>query len=71
MKKIAILAFAAILTFGASSCKKDYTCTCTGTNVGTFGGTYQNVKKSDAKDACSAVETQAKLIDATATCSID
>lgn len=48
MKKIAIMAFAAILTFGASSCSKARTCSCDN------GVDYPmtSAKKSDQKKAC-------------------
>lgn len=52
MKKIApIVAIALGAMF--TSCKKDYTCTCT---VGTdsYAIPLKDVKKSDAKDACNA-----------------
>lgn len=56
MKKTMI----ALALFGflasASSCKKDYTCTCT-VSAGGSGGTVQfelkDVSKQEAEDACS------------------
>lgn len=45
-----ILAFAAMLALGTTSCKKDWDCVCDGDVV----GTYPNVKKADAKEACDA-----------------
>jgi hypothetical protein len=55
MKKIVTIV--AVALFGAlvlPSCKKDYTCTCT---IGgqTFPNEMKNVKKSDAKAACDAL----------------
>ena len=52
MKKIMILACVAILALGETSCKKDWDCVCDGTTI----GTYPNVKKSTASDACNALE---------------
>lgn len=46
MKKVLLIA-SAIAMLGAVSCKKDYTCAC-----GEIKYTYENVKKSDAEDAC-------------------
>ncbi len=55
MKKIAPLAAALLLTFAFTSCKKDYTCTCTVTTGGIsatgVSGTIHDTKKK-AKDAC-------------------
>lgn len=52
MKKIApIVAIALGAMF--TSCKKDYTCTCTMDNVN-YPITLKDVKKKDAKDACNA-----------------
>ena len=54
MKKLFILAVVAI-GFTMTSCKKDYTCECTG--AFTINIPIQNAKKGDAKDACSAAQT--------------
>ncbi len=65
--------FATVAMF--SSCKKDYTCTCTFADG--LGGTQTSIseltdaKKSDAEDACSALETAAQLADPDATCTLD
>ncbi|MEX0813932.1 MAG: hypothetical protein WD048_17060 [Chitinophagales bacterium] len=53
MKKMLLVFAVAGMAFGFSSCKKDYTCECDGTVVGTF----ENTKKSDAEDACDAMNT--------------
>ncbi len=55
MKKLLVVAAVAVVAL-SSACKKDYTCSCSGTN---FSGdfVYKNVKKKDAKDACSTQNT--------------
>ena len=70
MKKvIAFGAFAVLGVVALSSCKKDYTCTCT-VNGGTISATYTKVKKADAEEACSSSETTYKVADASASCSL-
>jgi hypothetical protein len=58
-----------LFVFGAVSCKKDYTCTCTILGIESKSE-IKDAKKSDAEDACSALETAAKITDASASCSI-
>ncbi len=65
MKRIAaILSVVAITTITIVSCSKkgDYTCTCTltvaGQTVSSNGGTWNNVKKSDAQKQCDAANSQ-------------
>ena len=60
MKKTGLIAALALATiFALSSCKKDYTCTCTikttvsGTTTTTTTSGTINASKSDAKDACN------------------
>jgi hypothetical protein len=62
MKKITLLAAAAFIAISFTSCKKDYTCTCTVPAQGSSPAetyTYQlkDVKKKDAKSACNSVGT--------------
>ncbi len=56
MKKITLLA-AVIVAASFASCKKNYTCTCSGTYNG-VSGTYTydlgKIKKKDAKSSCDA-----------------
>ena len=56
MKKITLLA-AVVIAASFASCKKNYTCTCTGTSQG-VSGTYTydlgKIKKKDAKSSCDA-----------------
>jgi hypothetical protein len=68
MKKVLLITVLAGLSF--ASCKKDYTCTCTGDNGFTSISNYSKVKKADAKDACSKTEAASKLVVPSATCSI-
>ena len=60
-KRLALLSgIAFILALGVTSCKKDYTCTCTdsinGVSQGTTSTTINNTK-SKATSACSAEST--------------
>lgn len=61
MKKFSILAVAAIFVLGLSSCKKDYTCTCTYPSGDPESVTYKDVKKKDAEDACDALSALAAI----------
>jgi len=66
MKKLFILM--AMVAFVFTSCKKDYTCTCTSdtTGVDPIVYNYDNFKKSDAEDACDALNNVAGV-----TCVLD
>jgi len=66
MKKLSLLC-AVLFALSFTACKKDYTCTCTALGVDTVSP-LDNTSKSDAEDACSALETTAQAIDSTATC---
>jgi hypothetical protein len=68
MKKLVLLAAAAVLSLGAVSCKKDYDCSCTwkeshDDHFDDKSGVYDlgKVKEDDAKTAC---DTQATAISA-------
>ena len=52
MKKATIIAAAAIIGLSFSSCKKDYTCTCTIPGSDPEVLEIKDAKKGDAKDAC-------------------
>lgn len=70
MKKVLLgSAFALLALVVLSSCKKDYTCACTILGQSS-SSTMVDVKKKDAESACNSLETQAKLIDAAASCSL-
>lgn len=65
MKKVLSIAAASLVILGMSSCKKDYTCKCSGNFLGTaWEETYDlgKQKKSDAEDACAVWNTQATAI---------
>lgn len=47
--------------FALTSCKKDYTCSCTASGV-TVDYTIQDAKKKDAQDACDASSTTYSII---------
>ncbi len=63
MKKIILFAAIALVGSTFTSCKKDYTCTCTvsATGMATTKYTYPltNTTKSDATSACSALQSSA------------
>lgn len=68
MKKV--LLFAGVLfIFGATSCKKEYNCTCTysGSEV---TETYAVMSKKDAKEACKEDEDAWSSLNVSATCEI-
>lgn len=70
MKKV--LLFAVVLgAVTLTSCKKDYTCTCTtsGNGVNSSASTTINATKSDAEDACTASTSSA--FGFTTTCELD
>ncbi len=72
MKKSVLIAIAAV-GFLAVSCKKDYTCSCSGTNLpANFTKfDYGKTKKKDAEDACSTQQSQIRSAGfSDATCSI-
>ncbi len=61
MKKIAPIAAIALFAVAFTSCKKDYTCTCT-INGQSSSYKYTKVKKSDAKKSCDALNTSASAV---------
>lgn len=70
MKTKHILSIAAVAVIGLfSSCRKDYTCTCT-VNDEKSVVIYNQDHKSSAERACDERATAAKLADPQATCSI-
>ena len=65
MKKIFLFA-GVLFLFSATSCKKDYTCSCTGyestsgsltITVSANDYPIENAKKKDAEDACAELHT--------------
>ena len=73
MKKVFAICAVALFAVSFTSCKKDYTCTCTYDLVGTATTTpheLPNQSKSDAEDACAGFETTHKLGDPSASCSL-
>lgn len=68
------LAALMIAGIGFTSCKKDYTCTCTwddGINANnTFAWEFPDQKKKDAEEACDSQETTLKNIDSGASCEL-
>lgn len=62
-----------LLLITISSCKKDFTCTCTYTQLGvsqTAPLEYKKVKEKDAEENCNATEETYKKIDPQAKCSL-
>ena len=68
MKKLLSIAAVTVALVSLSSCKKDYTCTCTFTGV---GGSQEAVlqlndsKKKDAESACDTWSTQYSTVGGT------
>jgi hypothetical protein len=60
MKKLALVAVAALMIAGMTSCKKDYTCTCTVS--GTSSATTIHDTKSKATDACNTLSTEEAIL---------
>lgn len=54
MKKVFLIATAAVFVLAFTSCKKDYTCDCTGTDAWTYSYTMTDVTKKDAEASCDA-----------------
>lgn len=61
MKKV-IFAIAALGLISLTSCKKEYTCSCTGAGQTTDVKTGSKVKKSDAKTWCNALSAQYAIL---------
>lgn len=68
MKKMFLSGMVVMMALSFSSCKKDYTCTCTigGIEIPT---TIKDVKKSEAKDDCDEADAVAAL--AGGSCKLD
>lgn len=60
MKKLLVLAIIAG-AFTMTSCKKEYTCTCTTAGTSVDYKTGSKVKKSDATKWCDAYDASAKI----------
>jgi hypothetical protein len=69
MKKYLLILAAVGMIAGLSSCKKDYTCTCTVSGT-TLPVLIENASKSDADDVCDAAQTTYQVSDPSATCSL-
>lgn len=75
MKKFLPIAAIAVVACMFTSCKKDYTCTCSWTQPGastktTQSWTYPKTTKSKATDACNSQGTIIKAASADGSCSI-
>ncbi|GDX52114.1 hypothetical protein LBMAG27_11610 [Bacteroidota bacterium] len=60
-KALTLFAGVAVVAMLFSSCKKDYTCTCTSAGVST-PATFVKVSKKDATDACNQLNTTWALL---------
>ncbi|MBL7930764.1 MAG: hypothetical protein JNL60_02625 [Bacteroidia bacterium] len=67
MKKVLLIAAVAGLAF--ASCKKDYTCECTGTGY-SAQAEYKKVKKKDAQSSCDKAADAAKAFGSDITCKL-
>lgn len=58
MKKVASIAMIALFAVSFTACKKDYTCSCTGSSLAAdIDYTYEKVKKDEAETACNTSNT--------------
>ncbi len=76
MKKGFLILLSAGMMLGLVACKKDYSCDCTFKSLGATTSTtlsllINDASKSDATDACDAAETTYKIVDATASCTLN
>jgi len=69
MKKLLSIAAVTVALVSLSSCKKDYTCSCTYTATGlgtqTTNTTIADAKKKDAETACDNIQTTYSLLGGT------
>ncbi len=73
MKKVLFLAVAIASVTSLSSCKKDYTCSCTYDLLGTSTTASIEIAKSskaDATTACDAETTSLQTYDSAASCTL-
>jgi len=62
MKKVILVAAVGVLALVSSSCKKDYTCSCTETASGIISGSSTtdtlliDMSKSDAETSCTGLD---------------
>jgi hypothetical protein len=69
MKKLLAITALGVLTL--TSCKKDYTCTCSSAASSyNFSETYPDQKKKDAEDLCTVRESQLKTLYTDAKCAL-
>lgn len=70
MKKVLFVAAVAVL--GLSSCKKDYTCSCTSASAPAFSKNfpYSKTTKANAKEACDTQETTYKAYASDVSCEV-
>jgi len=69
MKKLVLIASVAFVALTISSCKKEYTCTCTTkstvdgvTTTATASGKTDKMKKSEAEDLCNTGDSNYTLL---------
>ena len=70
MKKILLLT--AVACMAMTSCKKDYTCECTGAGLpaGYGSAKYTKVKKKDAQKSCDDINTTYQVYGADISCTL-
>ncbi len=71
MKKLFTIAVIALVFASLASCKKDYTCTCKGNEMGTLTAPMPSTTEKKAKDACDAFQVTYQNGDATVKCELD
>lgn len=69
MKKMLFIAIIAVA--GLTSCKKDYTCSCTVSGTALPVIPLNNSSKSDAESTCDLARSTYQMADPAATCVFD
>jgi len=70
MKKMTNLAIGCSVALMVS-CSGDYDCKCTGNGTTDVVDSYENMKKSEAKESCKSQESLVKLVVPSASCEIE
>ncbi|HRO76453.1 MAG TPA: hypothetical protein PLP27_09925 [Crocinitomicaceae bacterium] len=70
MKKVLLVAVAGVFVLGLSSCKKDWTCSCTVGSSPAGSKAIEGKTKKDAKTECTSYETTLKLVAPSIVCEV-
>jgi hypothetical protein len=70
MKKLTMFAAVAVLALSFASCKKNYTCSCTGGTAGSDISYTAKLKKKDAKTWCDGWNSSFKSAYTSGSCTL-